>query len=78
MQTPAKGNKVFVCPCRIIGTDLVLAYILKTRCNRPHYDCLVYNIIDKTVNVVRQGDKWEVNYDLDVNLVDFDINEVER
>lgn len=45
MQSGGKGNKTFVCPCRIKGTDLVLVYVLRTRCNKPHYDCLVYDIV---------------------------------
>lgn len=55
MQSPGKACKTFVCPCRIVGTRLVLVFMLKTRCNKQHYDCLVFDIDDKKAKIIRQS-----------------------
>jgi hypothetical protein len=73
MISPGRRNKIFVCPCRIKGTDLVLVWILKTRCNKPRYDCLVYNIKTDLATVINANNvNWEKDYDCDVTLEDYD------
>jgi hypothetical protein len=72
MLSSGKAYKTFVCPCRIVDTNLVLVYILKTRCNRPHYDCLVYDIDTDKAFVMRQASKWQSNFQLDPTLQDYD------
>lgn len=78
MQCPARANKVFICPCRIKGTTLVLVWILRTRCNSPHLDCLVYDIESDEVRVVRQSEKWQVLYECDPKLEDYDSDRMNR
>lgn len=74
MQCPGKENKTFVCPCRVVNTTLVLVFILKTRCNKPHYDCLVYDMDTKKAFVLRMQTKWESKYELDPTLHDYDVD----
>lgn len=79
MICPGKKNKTFVCPCRIKGTDIVLVWILRTRCNKPRYDCLVYDVrTDKAYVVNALGYNWEHNYECDETLEDFDIDRMSR
>lgn len=74
MQTPGKASKTFICPCRIVGTSLVLVFILKTRCNKPNYDCLVYDMDSDKAHVMRQDTKWQSTFELDVSLQDYDVD----
>lgn len=78
MQSNLKVNRTFVCPCRIKGTALVLVYIMRTRCNKPHFDCLVYDIVDKKAYVQHQSDKWEANYECDPELQDYSLDDMNR
>jgi hypothetical protein len=78
MQCPAKGNKLFFCPCRIRGISLVLAWILRTRCNAPHFDCLVYDMDSDEARVVRQSEKWQAKYECDPTLQDYDVDRMKR
>ena len=78
MQCPARGNKLFICPCRIKDTSLVLVWILRTRCNAPHFDCLVYDMDSDDARVVRQSEKWQGIYECDPTQQDYDINRMNK
>ena len=78
MQCPARNNKTFICPCRIKGTSLVLVWVLKTRCNKPNFDCLVYDMDADEARVVRQAEKWQVMFECDPALQDYDVDRMNR
>jgi hypothetical protein len=57
------GNYAFVCPCRLEGTRWVLCMILKTRCNKSNFDCLIYDMDDDKCFVLKQNvQKWFSNF----------------
>lgn len=72
-------GKTFITRCRLKGTDLVLVYILKTRCFKPHIDILVYDINAKKAFVLQQTKcRWQNLYECDLHLRDFDEDDLNR
>lgn len=78
MQFTGNGYKTFICPSRIKGTDLVLLYIFKTRCNRPHVDCLVFDIVQLTVYVIKQSSGWQTSFECDPSLQDYNVEDMNK
>jgi hypothetical protein len=63
-----KPDIFFVTPCGLAGTDLVLVAILETRCDNPHYDALVCNIVTKTAHIIKKVSKWITKYKCDLSM----------
>jgi hypothetical protein len=73
-----KQGYTFVCPCRLARTRLVICMILKTRCNRSHYDCLMYDMdINKCFVILQSETKWVNDYKCDP-LLPFDLLKVQE
>ena len=66
------NGRTFVCPAHIKDTRNVLVYILKTRCNNPHLDCLIYNMDRKQCSVVKKAAQWENKFEVDPSRCEFD------
>jgi hypothetical protein len=76
MHSSNKGY-VFVCPCRLVNSRLVICMILKTRCNKSHIDALIYNMDTNKCFVAKQSEsKWISQYKCDL-LAPFDLLRVE-
>jgi hypothetical protein len=71
------SSYTFVCPCRLEGNNWVLCLILKTRCNNPHFDCLIYDMdMDKCFVLKSTVQTWYNSFTC-LPLETFDIKKVE-
>jgi hypothetical protein len=70
-------DKFFITPCGFTGTDYVLVSIFETRCNRPHWDALLYNKSTREVTIRRNASRWIKMCTCDLSI-EFDDNDMRK